>query len=370
MKVFKISLILIICLGLQYSSLYAQKDYIILKNKDTVFGKVRTNWNGLRTKFKYQIDSIANTGRINRDSIVEYFIAADSSTFVLKKLPDIKKPKYVQWFERGRINLYLYQYVVSDGKTSNTVEYWFVTKANDSLIEIKHPPGLLSQKKEREAFVDLFSDNLDFQKRIKQDIASRYDFYFVQFNIRRYNTEYARQHADAWDYVITRQNDTVLCNLKIDTSYGSYVYQIRGKNGYNKIDSTHISEFFFSFDKVRFKLKALPGQNQSDYVRCLENGPINLYELIKASPEQGKLAYKYSWYVNKGEGPLMAIKTDANKNYDIRQHKECLKAFRSIIADHKDFLDNFNYELNYAAAGTDKIIRSYIITYNKEFPAR
>jgi hypothetical protein len=371
MKSFKISIIIIICLFLQLSELYAQNDYVITKNNDTIFCKIRTN--GFNGRKQFKGDKSEKFITIKPDSVIQYFIAGDTATYVLKTLPDKKYATYVQWVERGRLNLYRYEFQVSASATQTLTEtYWYANKLNDPPIQIKHYStsivGLAhSQKEEKEAFINLFSDNPNLTERIVNDIKNHYDWGFIQYFIEKYNREDARINSNLWDYIITKKQDTILCKIKADPASGTYLYKVKGKNDYDKIDSTYINEFFFSFDNIRFKLKTLPGQNNSDFVRCLEKGQINLFEQIKSTREQDKRIIKYYWYVNKGAGPLIAIKTDADNNYDIRTHKDQLAAFRKIMADDKDVLGYFNYELQYVKSDTDNIIRSYIINYNKTY---
>ena len=140
----------------------------------------------------------------------------------------------------------------------------------------------------------------------------------------------------------------------------------KNKNDTVKIDSTNTYKFFYSEENSFFLLKTLPGIDAKEFVKWLERGKINLFEFAKSTGSPDKPVIKYYWYVNKGTGPLIAIKIDANYNYDIRLHKELLAAFRNIISDNKDILSNFNYDINYVNANTNNIIRSYISNYNKE----
>jgi hypothetical protein len=275
--------------------------------------------------------------------------------------------------ESGKINLYeLITSTTSQGangamySASNTE--WYVSKGTDTAILIKG--NLLARQKRKNEFADLLADNKTvYDKYMTED---KFSFDQIRYIVRLYNIGELNKELEpvnrfAKDYVITHTNDTILCKIKADTSSGSYLYEAKGANDYNKIDSTYVNEFFLSFDKIKFKLKALPGQNNREFVKCIEKGRINLFELTRSIGEQDKPILKYYWYVNKGAGSLIAIKIDANYNYDIRSHKELLAAFRNIISDNKDILSNFNYDLQYVNTNTDAIIRSYISNYNKEY---
>ncbi len=135
MKVHKILLSLILFCAVCTERSYAQKDYVITKNRDTVYCDIKTNV--VSGKIKYRPNGKEKYSVIDPDNIIEYFTAADTSTFVLKKLPGkADQPAcYLNWLEKGKINLYEQQVV--SGSHGETSAFWYAGKDNDSLKLIK-----------------------------------------------------------------------------------------------------------------------------------------------------------------------------------------------------------------------------------------
>jgi len=110
----------------------------------------------------------------------------DTSTFVLKTLPGYLTKSYVQWLERGRINLYGIQANNQNGTTSYT---WYASKGSDSLIQIKAEfKGQGSHKDRVNAFMNLISDNpklLNWFKENMEDVGDSFDI--IRACVRTYN---------------------------------------------------------------------------------------------------------------------------------------------------------------------------------------
>jgi len=133
-KVHKILLWLILFCAVCTKRSYAQKDYVITKNHDTVYCEIKTSVSG---KIKYKPNGKDQYNVIDTNNVIEYFTAADTLTFVMKKLPGKANQTacYLKWLEKGKINLYEQQ-VVSDSH-GETSAFWYACKDNEPLKLIK-----------------------------------------------------------------------------------------------------------------------------------------------------------------------------------------------------------------------------------------
>lgn len=187
-------LLFLIFFILPINNSYAQKDYVITINKDTIFCKIRKN--GFNAKMQFNSIKNGKFTDIKPDSITEYFLNDDSLTYRLRALPQNNKNTFVRWLEKGKINLFEWTSVTENSNNREIKYYWFIKKDTQRLIPIKIREELNSDiHKNKEFFMALknaFADNNDI-------ISSfNYDFHFANPNndsdirkyIRLYNKEY------------------------------------------------------------------------------------------------------------------------------------------------------------------------------------
>src|SRR5579872_4679490 len=186
MKTLKILTLIFLCSIVFMNKIYAQKDYVININKDTIFCKIRTN--GFNGRLQYRANKNDNFTNIKTDSIIQFYLSRDTSTFILKKLPGDTTKNYIQWLERGRINLYGIQ-ISSYNSGGGTSYTWYASKGNDSLIQIKAEFKRQGSHKDRvSAFMNLISDNpklLNWFKENMEDVGDSFDI--IRACIKTYN---------------------------------------------------------------------------------------------------------------------------------------------------------------------------------------
>jgi hypothetical protein len=191
-----------------------------------------------------------------------------------------------------------------------------------------------------------------------------------------------RVSAQQKDYVVTRKNDTINCEIKL-TQFGSYKYRLSKDSDYVKIKPDSILSFHWAKKNATFILAHLPDETKPQYAELLESGKITLVELSDGSggftPGVGIAASTFSsgvsmglgfggggkgtrWYASKNNEPLKMVKTDAMR---IGGFNKRYTAFSALIADDTDMVeaakmdklkDNYNFE----------IIRYYIHLYNSK----
>ncbi len=371
MKVVKTLIFVFLSLIALVNKIYAQKDYVITSKKDTIFCKVRTH--GLiNPVLQYRVSEKDNYTDFD-STITEYFIAKDTGSYVFKKDPVHKYQGFVKWIERGRINLYTREVAYSSMNAGTgmvnggTTTYYYASKGDGDLTLMS---PLVGPRKYREkVFFDLFSDDIILQEKFKNARKSDHSGSFTYDCIEEYNKAYARIDSigsNAWDYIVTKKNDTVRCRLKYDFLTGNYLYRAKDKNDYVKIDSSYINGYFNAVDNITFKLITLPEQNKKEFVKWLEKGTVNLFERTELVGDTGDRSVKYYWYVNKNNEHLISIKIKAEYVYDLRTHKDQLAAFRSVISDDKNLLAEFNNNFKDADPNTDNAIRYYVQQYNEK----
>ena len=165
--------------GRSFESDMAQ-DYVIKKNKDTVFCQIEKGTFNTPPGYK----------PVNQDkfikidtSIVEYFLANDSLTFQLKTLPGDKHPKHVKCLVRGEVNLYAYSF---NNAAADKEASLYASKQQGELILLKdeyHKPG----KTEKNAFTLILSDN----KGLTDKFAKLpYNYATILDGVQTYDNEY------------------------------------------------------------------------------------------------------------------------------------------------------------------------------------
>lgn len=137
----------------------AQKDYVINKKHDTIYCDIKTNV--VSGDLKYQPNGQDKYTIIDSDNVIEYYTAADSSTYVFKKLPGPNPGShFLNWIEKGKINLY--EQEVYTGANGEATTFWYAAKGEGALALIKVSgvvTGDIGQRKERRmAFMKMIAD--------------------------------------------------------------------------------------------------------------------------------------------------------------------------------------------------------------------
>jgi hypothetical protein len=164
-----------------------QKDYVIKKNKDTIFCEIQPGT--FSTVSRYRIDSKNSFTKIDT-TITEYFLAENSSTYLLKILPKNKRLEYVKCLVTGRINLYAFSL---NNSTEDNDATLYASKESGDLIQIKHAFSH-PEKDEKKAFTDLISDEPDICEKFKNlpnNFTSIFDC------VKMYNSEYLTNNKPA-----------------------------------------------------------------------------------------------------------------------------------------------------------------------------
>ena len=78
------------------------KDYVVKKNNDTIYCKRELGTYGIISR--YRANPKDRFSKIDT-TISAYFLANDFSTYLLKTLPEHKRPEFVKLLVKGRINL-------------------------------------------------------------------------------------------------------------------------------------------------------------------------------------------------------------------------------------------------------------------------
>ncbi len=156
-----------------------ENDYIINHKNDTIFCEIEPIT--LNTAARYRVNLKDRFTKIDT-SIVEYYLAKDSSSYLLKTLPKEKRAKFVKCLVKGRISLYAY----SENPAEDSEASLYVSKGPGELVQIKHAyshPG----KSEKEAFINLISDNSNINEEIKN---LSFDFSSILNYVKMYDNKH------------------------------------------------------------------------------------------------------------------------------------------------------------------------------------
>jgi hypothetical protein len=115
-------------------------------------------------------------------------LAKDSSTYLLKALPNDKHPQYVKCIVKGRINLYAFNLYNSGGNNEASL---YAGKEHGNLVQLKHAFSH-PDRYEKKAFTDLIFDDPALQNEVQEAIKHHYNFDNISEYIKRYNNAYLK----------------------------------------------------------------------------------------------------------------------------------------------------------------------------------
>jgi hypothetical protein len=176
---------------------FAQRiGYIITQKNDTIYCDkvefVGLNFNyKINFNFKYKINYKYRVKRnddfkdIDITNIKEFQLTSDSSIYIAKLLPDNDKTEFVQWLERGRVNVYQHWLPPINGGQSDII--WYFSKDNGPLVPlITNRLSLpMSRKDRKKAFINLLSEQPDLVTWYEAD--DFFEFDNLRDYIHRYN---------------------------------------------------------------------------------------------------------------------------------------------------------------------------------------
>jgi hypothetical protein len=157
-----------------------QRDYVITKNKDTIFCEIEPAT--FNTVSRYRVNADSRFTKIDT-AITEYFLAGNSSTYLLKTLPKNKHREFVKLLVKGMVNLYSYSLNNSDADSEAAL---YASKGGGELVQIKHTFSH-PDKNEKKSFTDLISDDPNLIEKLKN---LSFDFTSLVNYINIYNSDY------------------------------------------------------------------------------------------------------------------------------------------------------------------------------------
>jgi len=174
-----------------------QPGYVITQTNDTIKCTVK---NGLLGGTKYQLPN-GDFKKITKKDIKEYQLTKDSSVYIVQYPHEEDVPEFLQWIERGKINLY--QQISSSSTynastnmtTGSSTNTWYISKNDSALILLKTNGWFTfggSSHKERETtFIEMISDDPVTLADLKK--ANSFDFKTIRKYIKQYNQNAAQK---------------------------------------------------------------------------------------------------------------------------------------------------------------------------------
>lgn len=207
---------IVICsLLLSFTKAFAQEqdsngiiynDYVLNLKNDTIrchIIKVKGPDSNLAVKYRIAEGQSAKT--LSADSVRELFFSDDSSVYMPKYLPNLRKHGFLQVIERGKINLYQFLREQATTSTYVGISVWYASKNMDtlkivntsvfSLINIYHTG---TRKEHKKAFMELIADNPELLARFKTAIESAdFSYDLTRYYIKTYNDEFSEKHKSS-----------------------------------------------------------------------------------------------------------------------------------------------------------------------------
>jgi len=183
----KIYLSLIVLLSV-FKTFSQNVGYIITIHNDTIYcAKVKAVFIGGGARYK--IKNSDDFKRISADSIKEYQLSNDSSTYRAVALKPGADPFFLQLVTRGSICLYvMYTTNYSGTTTTTTTTDWYVSKNNAPVIMLKTNGINLfapSHDDRKAALANLFADDPQVLAAYKADDS--FSFKTIKKYVQQYN---------------------------------------------------------------------------------------------------------------------------------------------------------------------------------------
>jgi len=169
-------------------SVFAQKDYIVTLQQDTLRGKINSFSDNV-LKFR-QMDSSSNV-KFQLDQLKSVYYHKSKSEYFPVRVPGEKKDLFLKRVESGKIQIYellrtVYMYSQYGGSSSST-RTWYAVKGDAAAVEIKTNKILSGSRKERkDAFYNLIKDDAALAKQFMD--VDEFSFDFLQATVKRYNS--------------------------------------------------------------------------------------------------------------------------------------------------------------------------------------
>jgi hypothetical protein len=365
MKIFPKILMICNILVLASLNLKAQnKDYVITIRGDTLACTITTP--AFVPNGKYKTAQMNRPREISENEIKEYYISKDRILYreVLKRPGKAASALFMVVLESGKINLYdettNTTYMNSGpygGVSSSSSTVWYISKGSDTIKPIKNSDFSISSvffksRKTREnVFAGMIMDNKEVYDKYLAD--DKFSFKQVRYLVHLYNTGKPFGSDAGQDYVITKNKDTIFCEIEPGTFNTVSRYRVTPKDKFIKID-TAITAYFLYKDSSTFLLKTLPNDKHPQFVKYLVKGKINLY------------AYSLNNAAADGEASLYACKENGNlvliKDEFHRPGKSEKKAFTDLISDDSTLAEKFaNLPYNFMS------VLNYVQMYDSDY---
>lgn len=173
----------------------AQKkaEYVITKKGDTIMCTIK---DAFLSSLKYTPVNSTQTEKISTATIKEYYAQTDQNPYVMKKLPDRSKLKFVERLEFGRITLYQlfeqgYTGGMYGGHSVSKVVLYAEKQGNDSLFLIKTSDmfNFVNNRKQRkESFNNMIADDDELVQQFTS--SSSYGFDKIRAAVKAYNKKH------------------------------------------------------------------------------------------------------------------------------------------------------------------------------------
>lgn len=161
------------------------------------------------------------------------------------------------------------------------------------------------------------------------------------------------------DYIVNLSNDTLWGEVK-KPLIGKPRFTETGQSKSISITEKNAKAYrrtINSNESESFVAKVLPKRSKPIFLERLEDGNVQLFELIQTSNSMYASSTTKSWYVCKAGGELFNIKTNALSF--ARAEKE--NNLEGLLGDNKELWNQFKTENDFSF----KVLRNYIKLYNQ-----
>jgi hypothetical protein len=330
MKIFIIKASIIIIVIISALNARAQNDYVITIKGDSIACKISTSLTGA---FRYKSAAMSGSEKITPDVIKEYYIAGKDMLSRAVFEDSSKKAVFMTVLEQGKISLYAMSYTnystmpnygtvgtTGYGTTTYKTTDWFVSKGSDNVIAMKTNDWsmLKGRQQRKDIFASMLKDNETVYNKFIVD--GKFSNDQIRNLIHLYNTGHPMELYS--DYVITKNKDTILCEIEPATFDTPARYKANPKDRFTKIDNA-ITGYFLVKDSSSYLLEILPKEKRPNFVKCLVKGRINLYTYSEHPIKDNDA----SLYASNGTGELVQIKHSFTGHFDKDEKKALIDLF-------------------------------------------
>lgn len=177
---------------LSFQKTYAQEDYVITHDNDTLKGNI--NHTLLGQKFKFKQNGQSDFIKITVKFAKEFYKKDERLYYCAKIKPGKSKAEFLKRLENGRVQLFEYDKASYSTNNATREISWYASKDGGPLMFIKTSALSFSRKEKEQNFYELIGDDVKLLEKFKlendfsNDMLRKYIKLYNKGNVVKQNS--------------------------------------------------------------------------------------------------------------------------------------------------------------------------------------